>query len=94
MIRWISAFTAEYKRLTKRDAVIYTTADWWNRCTGNTKKFSAANPLWAARWGTETAGRLPGGWTVATFWQYTSKPIDQDRFYSTRARLTDFANGD
>ena len=74
MVRWITAFTAEYKRLTTRNAVIYTTADWWNRCTGNTKKFSSTNPLWAARWGTRTPGRLPGGWKVATFWQYSSTP--------------------
>ena len=52
-------FTQEYKRLTTRDAVIYTTADWWNRCTGNTTKFSTTNPLWAARYGTKTAGKLP-----------------------------------
>ena len=93
MVRWISAFTAEYKRLTTRNAVIYTTANWWSRCTGNTKKFSSTNPLWVARWGTKTPGKLPGGWQVATFWQYSSNPIDQNKFYSTRARLTDFANG-
>ena len=94
MIRWITAFTTEYKRLTGRNGVIYTTADWWNRCTGNTKKFSSTNPLWAARWGTKTPGRLPGGWKMATFWQYSSTPIDQNKFYSTRANLTKFANGD
>ena len=94
MVRWITAFTAEYKRLTKRDAVIYTTADWWNRCTGNTTKFSSTNPLWVARWGTRTPGTLPGGWKVATFWQYSSHRIDQNKFYSNRADLTKFANGD
>ena len=94
MVRWITAFTTEYKRLTTRNAVIYTTADWWNRCTRNTKKFSSTNALWAARWGTKTPGKLPGGWKVATFWQYSSNPIDQNRFYSNRANLTKFANGD
>jgi len=94
MVRWITAFTTEYKRLTTRHAVIYTTADWWKRCTGNTKKFSSTNALWAARWGTKTPGKLPGGWKVATFWQYSSNPIDQNKFYSNRANLTKFANGD
>ena len=64
MVRWITAFTTEYKRLTTRNAVIYTTADWWNRCTGNTKKFSSTNALWAARWGTKTPASCPavGRW--------------------------------
>ena len=40
MVGWVGAFTKEYKRLTTREAVIYTTLDWWTRCTGNTTKFS------------------------------------------------------
>ena len=78
MVAWIADFTAEYKRLTTRDAVIYTTADWWKQCTGNTTKFTHTNPLWAARYGTTTPGALPGDWKWATFWQYTSSPIDQN----------------
>ncbi|WP_375426306.1 lysozyme [uncultured Friedmanniella sp.] len=87
MISWVNSFVVEYKRLTTRDAVIYTTTDWWTRCTGNTKKFSLTNPLWAARYGTKDAGKLPGSWPWATFWQYTSTPFDQNRFSSKRARL-------
>ena len=86
MVAWVKSFTAEYKRLTTRDAVIYTTTDWWARCTGNSKAFSTTNPLWLARYGTEP-GTLPGGWTWATFWQYTNTPIDQNRFSSSYARL-------
>ena len=87
MTRWITDFLTEYKRLTKRDAVIYTTTDWWTRCTGNTKSFSATNPLWLARYGSTTPGKLPGSWTWATFWQYSATPIDQNRFSSSYARL-------
>ncbi|SDR69936.1 Lyzozyme M1 (1,4-beta-N-acetylmuramidase), GH25 family [Friedmanniella luteola] len=86
MVAWVKSFTAEYKRLTTRDAVIYTTTDWWTRCTGNSKALSATNPLWLARYAT-TPGTLPGGWTWATFWQYTNTPLDQNRFSSTYARL-------
>jgi GH25 family lysozyme M1 (1,4-beta-N-acetylmuramidase) len=93
MIKWITDFTVEYQRLTTRDAVIYTTLDWWTRCTGNTTKFSLTNPLWAARWGTKDAGKLPGAWSVATFWQYTSKRIDQSRFNATPDRLAVLATG-
>jgi GH25 family lysozyme M1 (1,4-beta-N-acetylmuramidase) len=91
MVAWIRNFTTEYKRLTKRDAVIYTTTDWWKTCTGNSKAFSKTNRLWLARYGT-APGTLPGAWIRATFWQYTNKPIDQNRFSSTRARLVRLAN--
>jgi GH25 family lysozyme M1 (1,4-beta-N-acetylmuramidase) len=91
MIAWVKSFSTEYKRLTRRDAVIYTTTNWWTQCTGNTAAFSATNPLWLARYGT-TPGTLPAGWTWATFWQYSDYPIDQNRFSSTYARLVVLAS--
>jgi GH25 family lysozyme M1 (1,4-beta-N-acetylmuramidase) len=92
MVRWISSFVTEYKRQTTRDAVIYTTADWWRRCTGNTTKFALTNPLWVARYST-AAGALPGGWSYFTFWQYTSDPLDQNTFSASHRRLVVLANG-
>lgn len=88
MTSWIKDFVVEYKRLTTRDAVIYTTTDWWTRCTGNTTKFALTNPLWVARYGTKAPGTLPGSWPRATFWQYTSSPLDQNQFSASRDRLT------
>ena len=88
MVAWITDFVITYKRLTTRDAVIYTTTDWWTKCTGNTTKFRYSNPLWVARWTPTTgAGTLPGGWPYYTFWQYSSTVIDQNRFSNTLARL-------
>lgn len=88
MVAWITDFLTTYKKLTTRDAVIYTTADWWSRCTGNSTKFRYTNPLWAARWTPKTgAGKLPGGWPYYTFWQYSATVIDQNRFSNTAARL-------
>jgi GH25 family lysozyme M1 (1,4-beta-N-acetylmuramidase) len=88
MVAWIKDFLVTYKKLTTRDAVIYTTTDWWTRCTGNTTKFSTTNPLWAARWTPTTgAGKLPGGWTYYTFWQYSATIIDQNRFSNNLDRL-------
>jgi len=87
MVSWVSSFTREYKKLTGKDAVIYTTTDWWKQCTGNSSKFAKTNPLWIARYGTKTPGTLPKGWSVATFWQYTSNPIDQDVFPAKMKRL-------
>jgi len=87
MIAWISAFVTEYKKKTTRDAVIYTTADWWKRCTGNTTKFNQTNPLWVARYGTSSPGVLPGKWPFYTFWQYGSSPLDQNKFSASYTRL-------
>lgn len=87
MVNWITAFVTQYKKRTGRDAVIYTTTDWWTRCTGNTSKFSLTNPLWIARYGTSTPGTLPGKWSFYTFWQYSSSPIDQNKFSAPYARL-------
>ena len=87
MVTWISSFTREYKKLTGKDAVIYTTTDWWTRCTGNSSRFAKTNPLWIARYGTTKPGTLPKGWASATFWQYTSDPIDQNVFFGTKKRL-------
>lgn len=88
MVAWIKDFLVTYKKLTTRDAVIYTTTDWWTKCTGNTTKFRYTNPLWAARWTPKTgAGKLPGGWPYYTFWQYSATLIDQNRFSNSLARL-------
>jgi len=88
MVAWITDFLTTYKKLTARDAVIYTTADWWTKCTGNTTRFRHTNPLWAARWTPKTgAGKLPGGWPYYTFWQYSATVIDQNRFSNTLTRL-------
>jgi GH25 family lysozyme M1 (1,4-beta-N-acetylmuramidase) len=93
MVKWISDFVTEYKKLTKRDAVIYTTADWWSRCTKNTTKFNQTNPLWVARYGTSSPGTLPGKWPFFTFWQYSASPIDQNKFSASYSRLQVLARG-
>ncbi|CAG7571618.1 GH25 family lysozyme M1 (1,4-beta-N-acetylmuramidase) [Barrientosiimonas humi] len=92
MVSWISSFTTRYKQLTGRDAVIYTTTDWWKTCTGSTTRFGATNPLWIARYAS-TPGELPAGWGYYTFWQYSDTPIDQDTFNGDLARLRVLATG-
>ena len=47
MISWLSAFTAEVQRLTGQGPIIYTTANWWDTCTGGSTAF-ASDPLWVA----------------------------------------------
>jgi GH25 family lysozyme M1 (1,4-beta-N-acetylmuramidase) len=70
MVAWISAFTAEMQRRTGQHPVIYSTAQWWDECTGDSSAF-AADPLWIA--GETTSGPImPGAWSKWGYWQYTS----------------------
>jgi len=70
MVAWISAFTGEIQRRTGQLPVIYSTADWWDTCTGDSVAF-AADPLWIAN--TEaSAPAMPAAWQNWAYWQYTS----------------------
>jgi hypothetical protein len=71
MVGWLAAFTGEVRRLTGHRPVIYSTADWWRSCTGDSRAFGA-DPLWVAAWGTASPP-MPSGWRNWTFWQYTSR---------------------
>lgn len=73
MVSWISAFDTEVQRLTGQVPTIYTTADWWNTCTGNSGAFSSSQ-LWIASY-SAASPVSPAGWPQWTFWQYTSSGI-------------------
>jgi GH25 family lysozyme M1 (1,4-beta-N-acetylmuramidase) len=67
-IAWIAAFTAKTVALTGKPPIIYTTAAWWQECTGGTARFRR-DPLWLAAYGTAAPG-VPAPWKKWTFWQY------------------------
>jgi GH25 family lysozyme M1 (1,4-beta-N-acetylmuramidase) len=98
MVAWVSSFTAEAQRLTGQRPIIYTTADWWDTCTGDSTAF-AADQLWVAAYGDESPP-MPAGWGNWTFWQYTSRgrvpgiagPVDVSYFLSSAVRLVDPGN--
>ena len=69
MTAWLAAFTQTARNLTGQLPVIYTTADWWDTCTGSTA--FGADPMWVAAYGFAKPP-LPAGWRAWTFWQYTS----------------------
>ncbi|MFI7276663.1 lysozyme [Streptomyces sp. NPDC049879] len=71
MVNWIRDFLNTYHSRTGRYAVIYTTTNWWQTCTGNYSGFASNHPLWVARYAS-SVGALPAGWGFHTFWQYTS----------------------
>lgn len=70
MRSWISSFVSEARSLTKQYPIIYTTADWWDTCTGSSTSFGA-DPMWVAAYGVSSPP-MPAGWKSYTFWQYTS----------------------
>ncbi|NED81155.1 lysozyme [Streptomyces sp. SID11233] len=100
MRTWILDFYNTYKAKTGRDAVIYTSASWWNTCTGNWAGMSAKSPLFVAHWTSASSPSIPAGFPYWTFWQYTdsgsvggiSGAVDRDRFSGTSARLLALAN--
>jgi GH25 family lysozyme M1 (1,4-beta-N-acetylmuramidase) len=96
MVSWIADFSKTVQSRTGRLPAIYTTTDWWTRCTGNTGKF-AANPLFIARYPIRVSdgpGTLPNGWSQYTMWQWADAgtfPGDQDVFNGTLTDLRTFA---
>ncbi|MFF4603275.1 lysozyme [Streptomyces sp. NPDC001339] len=95
MVHWIKDFVDTYREETGRDPIIYTSTNWWRRCTGNSGKFGRSNPLWIPRYGS-SVGALPAGWRYHSIWQHTSSghPIgDRNRFNGTYTRLRILAKG-
>ena len=101
MRNWVNDFYNTYKERTGRDVVIYTTASWWNTCTGSWTGMASKSPLWVAHWGVSSPD-LPAGWssTTWTFWQYTSTGsvpgisgnVDRNNFNGSQSRLLALAN--
>ncbi|MFF5336534.1 GH25 family lysozyme [Streptomyces sp. NPDC013181] len=100
MQSWILDFYNTYKAKTGRDVVIYTSASWWNSCTGGWSGMSARSPLFTAHWTTASSPAIPKGFPYWTFWQYTdsgsvsgiSGAVDRDRFNGDASRLLALAN--
>ncbi|RKT87990.1 lysozyme [Saccharopolyspora antimicrobica] len=94
MSRWIADFSNTYHARTGRFPAIYTTTDWWNRCTGANPDFAANNPLWIARYAPQI-GELPAGWDYQSIWQHGDQgplPGGQDSFNGNTKQLRRFAS--
>lgn len=94
MINWIYDFATTVDNRIGRWPALYTTSDWWSRCTGNYNGFGML-PLFIARYPSNGdfsggPGTLPAGWGAWTFWQYGSTgayPGDQDVFNGSLTEL-------
>jgi GH25 family lysozyme M1 (1,4-beta-N-acetylmuramidase) len=97
MVSWISDFSNTVQALTGRLPAIYSTTDWWTRCTGNSGVFGN-NPLFIARYTSNLSGgpgTLPASWYQYTFWQYADSgtfPGDQDVFNGSMLDLQGFTS--
>jgi GH25 family lysozyme M1 (1,4-beta-N-acetylmuramidase) len=100
MVKWIADFSNTVLAQTGIRPAIYTTAGWWNQCTGSSKAFSA-NPFFVAQYPSSTTATsqpysLGASWSKWTFWQWSSTgpfPGDSDVFNGTTAALTLLAKG-
>ncbi|GAA1049796.1 GH25 family lysozyme [Arthrobacter russicus] len=72
MVNWIKEFSNRMMTLTGRYPVIYTTTDWWTRCTGNAAGFGN-QALHVAAYNSVGPGTLPASWNQYSFWQYSDK---------------------
>lgn len=95
MVAWIKEFGETYKGKTGRYPMIYTTADWWKTCTGDSTAFSKDYPLVLARY-SSSVGTIPGGWPYQSFWQNSDAYHyggDSDLWNGDEASLKKFAKG-
>ncbi len=105
IIAWTGTWLDEVERLTGRKAIIYTSRHFWELHLADTREFSD-HPLWIASWfenigPNTTPGRLPGGWSTWTFWQWTSDgrasgiegQVDLNRYCCPDSNLAALANG-
>ena len=90
MVKWISDFVNRIYTRTGQKTMIYTSAYWFDTCTGSSTAL-AGNPLFIADWnGLNAPSTLPAGWTRWTLWQYSNTgalPGDQDVFNGTTATM-------
>lgn len=96
MRNWIHDFSNRVYERVHRYPAIYTTTDWWKRCTNNSIQF-AKNPLFVAIYPVHdftSPGELGRSWTKWKFWQWRAEgtfPGDQDVYESTMSNLRLFA---
>jgi GH25 family lysozyme M1 (1,4-beta-N-acetylmuramidase) len=88
MTGWIAGFIGQVHALTGRWPVIYTTALWWQQCTGSSSRFGD-DALWLAAFAA-APGAVPSPWRQWAFWQYADNgslpgigPVDLDYYRPT-----------
>ncbi|KAJ6014206.1 hypothetical protein N7540_008797 [Penicillium herquei] len=95
MVSWIQDFGETYQSKTGRYPMIYTTADWWSTCTGDSTAFGEDYPLVLAQY-SSSISTVPGGWAYQSFWQNADSYTyggDSDLWNGDETSLQTFAKG-
>lgn len=95
MVSWIKDFGETYNSKTGRYPMIYSTADWWSTCTGDSTAFSTDYPLVLAQY-SSSISTVPGGWPYQSIWQNADKYTyggDSDLWNGDESSLQKFAKG-
>lgn len=95
MVSWIASFVDTYHSAAGVYPMIYSTADWWSQCTGNSNAFSSECPLVLADYNS-SPGTIPGGWPYQTIWQNSDSYTyggDSDIFNGDLTQLQAIAKG-
>ena len=83
MVAWIRGFSNAYLRSQRTRPVIYTSTEFWSRCTGSDETVGASHRLWLFDHGVRP-GRLPAGWDRPTVWQRgVVAGIDRNVFFGS-----------
>lgn len=100
-VAWVRTFVDGYKTQTGRYPAIYTSAAWWNMCTGGSSAFDGETPLFLVDLTDPVV--LPNGFSNWTFRQYSwtgtvagipgAGKLDLDVFNGTSAQLAALAGG-
>ncbi|KAJ5994602.1 hypothetical protein N7451_010326 [Penicillium sp. IBT 35674x] len=80
---------------TGRYPMIYTTADWWNTCTGDSTAFGDDYPLVLAQYSSSISS-VPSGWPYQSIWQNDDSYTyggDSDLWNGSEKSLQTFATG-
>ena len=85
-------FLFECERLFGVKPIIYTSLDSWSTLVGSAV-WSTAYDLWVAHYTANPVPLIPNDWKAKGWkiWQYTSTPLDQNRFNGDENALREWA---
>ncbi|KAA8643925.1 hypothetical protein EYZ11_006399 [Aspergillus tanneri] len=95
MVAWVNDFINTYHGQTGVYPLLYTTTDWWTKCTGNAKGFGNKTPLVLAKYSSSAPTNIPGDWPTYTIWQNSDKYAyggDSDIFNGSLDQLMKIVN--
>ena len=87
----LRACLLETEQLWGKRPIIYTSKSKWEQLVGSVV-WASAYDLWVAHYTTAPIPLIPGDWAGKgwKFWQYTSTPLDQNRFDGDLSKFLEY----